>query len=667
MTETPETRRKRGPVRRFFGALWRAVDAGRRFTFNLLFVVLVIALLVFLLGDGGPEIPDPGALVLAPEGDVVEQLAGDPLDRAFDELAGNADPQTLLRDLVDPVVAATDDERIQVLVLDLESMAGAGLASLEELAAAVEGFKAAGKKVVATAENYSQAAYYLAAHADEIHMDEMGMVLLSGYGRYRTYYKDGLDRLGVDVHVFRVGEYKSAVEPFLRDDMSEEAKEANLEWLGDLWGSWLDAVSRARGMERAQLESAVDRFLEVLEQEEGHTARTARRLGLVDHLGDRDSFRRRMQKLLDPEGEGEDQIAEGPRGDGTPDGDATRDRDGEQTGDGTQDDDEEDSYPQVHSDVYLASLEERPSAPEGDERVAVIVAKGSIVDGTSPPGEIGGDSTARLIRRARLDDEVGALVLRVDSGGGSAFASEVIRRELALARQDGKPVVVSMGNVAASGGYWISTASDEIWASPSTITGSIGIFGLFPTFQKPLREYLGMRVDGVGTTPLAGALRPDRDLPEEAARAIHLIIDQGYRDFLQRVADNRDMTVEEVDRIARGRVWSGADAYELGLVDHLGGIDGAIAAAAGLAGLEEGWGVDWVEPERSFRERLMADLLAGAAAITAPVQGSPGALEALARGPLGDRFGAFLRRQAETVAAFNDPRGVYAHCLCEVR
>lgn len=620
MSTTPAPQGK-GPVTRFFGALWRGLDQTRRITVNVLFVVLLILLVGWLLSDDGPDIPDRTALVLAPEGDIVEQLSGDPLDRAVEGLAGGATPQTLLRDLLDAIAAARDDDRVEVLVLDLNRMGGAGLTKLQDLRSAIEDFKSADKTVVATADDYSQSRYYLASTADEIHMHEMGLLLLSGYGRYRTYFKEGLDRLEVDMNIFRVGEFKSAVEPFLRNEMSEEAREANLEWLGDLWHDYLTDVSAARGMTREELQDAVDGFLEGL-REDGRTARTAQRFGLVDHVGNRDAVRDRLIELL-----GEDE-------------------------EGT-------SYPQVDHQTYLASLDQRPSDKTGDAEVAVIVARGTIVGGSAPPGEIGGDSTARLIRDARQDDAVKALVLRVDSGGGSAFASEVIRREFELARDAGKPVVISMGSVAASGGYWISTASDEIWASPSTITGSIGIFGLFPTFQKPLAKHLGVRVDGVGTTPLAGALRPDRELAPEVGEAIQLMIDQGYEDFLERVSEARGMTRDEVDRIARGRVWSGRDAHELGLVDHLGDLDRAIASAAEKAGLGDDYGVRYVEKEPDFREQLVANLLSRAASVM-------GSSEKVRVRGVGGRFLEFLEEQVDLLSGLDDPHGIYAHCLCGV-
>jgi protease-4 len=293
-----------------------------------------------------------------------------------------------------------------------------------------------------------------------------------------------------------------------------------------------------------------------------------------------------------------------------------------------------------------------------------VVAKGTIVDGKAAPGRIGGDSTAELIRTAREDEKVKAIVLRVDSGGGSAFASEVIRRELQLARDAKKPVVVSMGSVAASGGYWIATSSDEIWAGAETITGSIGIFGMFPTFEKPLSKHLGMRVDGVGTAPWAG-VRLDRALPPEAGGAIQAMIDRGYEDFLERVGKARKMTRDEVDKVARGRVWSGADAKDRGLVDKLGGLSEAIASAAQKAKLGEKYRVTYVEKERSLREKLMAGFSARASRLAAGFGYTLVPADEAAAGPAEAVLRA-VAREAD-LSAWNDPRGVYAHCLCELR
>lgn len=557
--------------------IWRGLDATRRAVLNVVFFGLLVALLVALGSGGKPKVPKGCALVVKPVGAIVEQVEGNALDRARAELVGGSTEQTLLKDLVDAIDAAREDERIKAVVLDLSEVGGAGMTKLEDLKAALGRFRATGKKVIATADSYDQYGYYLAAHADEVWLNPQGLLLLEGFSRFATYYKDGLDRLGVDWHVFRVGEYKSAVEPYLRNDMSPEAKEANLAYLSDLWGSYLADVAAARKMTPEKLGDYIDRLPEHLKAAGGNGARAALAAGLVDKAEPRDVLRKRVIELV-----GEDEAKH--------------------------------TFKQVAYQDYLKALDDdRFGRKAKGDLVAVVVAKGTISDGSRPPGQIGGDSTAALIRQARNDKNVKAIVLRVDSPGGSGFASEVIRRELEVARADGKVVVTSMGSVAASGGYWISMASDEVWASPNTITGSIGIFGMFPTVDKPLAKYIGVRVDGVGTTRFAGALRPDRALDPAVAEAVQNLIDGGYQEFLEVVAKGRNMTPEAVNKVARGRVWSGQDAMGIGLVDKLGGLDDAIKAAAARAKLGEKYKVRFIEKEMTWKEKLVRSLVTRAA------------------------------------------------------
>ena len=619
--------RKKSILLRGAGAVWRGVEVASQVLLTILFLAVLVGL-ALAFRDTTPDVPDKAALVIAPRGQLVEQLAGDPTDRAIQKLTGQETPETLWRDLDRAIRAATGDDRIQALYLGLDKMGRSWPSKLRALGAAIEEFKTSGKPVLAYSDFYGRDAYYLAAAADEIYLHKLGMVILDGYGRFRTYYKEGIDKAELDWNVFKVGEYKSAVEPFLRNEMSAEAREANLEWMGDLWRSYLADVAAARGTTTAALTDSIDRFDELIAEVDGHGAEMARAAGLVDELVDRDGVRARMIELV-----GEDEESR--------------------------------SFHQIHYSSYLAAMgdEARLHPTEGDGTVAVVVAKGSILDGSHPPGAIGGDSTGKLIRDARQDEEVEAIVLRVDSGGGSAFASEVIRRELALAREEGKKVVVSMGSVAASGGYWISTASDEIWASANTVTGSIGIFGTIPTFQKPMQKYLGWRVDGVGTTWLAGAVRPDRELEPRLRPVIQTMVEQGYREFLARVSEARGMPVEEVDRIARGRVWSGEDARELGLVDRLGDLDEAIASAAALAELGDGYAVRYVEREPSVSESLMRQLLSRAADWLGPAQVDfrGGGIPPIRRSLL-----QMVERETEMLASLNDPNGIYAICDCDV-
>ncbi len=614
---------KKEGLRSAFSGVFRGVDLARRIVLNLIFLAILIAAVAFWADDDSVEVPDSAALVVAPEGQIVEQLAGDAVGRAVDKLTGDEQPETLKRDLERALHTAKDDDRIKAVLLNLNNFNGAGLSTLQDVRAAIDDFKTSGKPVIATADFYAKSQYYLASAADEIYLHNMGLVVLEGYGRFRRYYKEGLDKAEVDYNVFRVGEYKSAVEPYLRDSMSEAAREANLDWLGDLWSSWLADVAAARNLTPEALEESVARFGEHLEEAEGDSAQMALRLGLVDHVGDRDEVRDRMIELV-----GEDEDTH--------------------------------SFHRVGFAPYLETEGEDPNDGKGDDTVAVVVARGVILGGNQPPGAIGGESTAALIRDARHDEEVKAIVLRVDSPGGSAFASELVRRELVLARDAGQKVVVSMGDVAASGGYWISSASDEIWANPNTITGSIGIFGTLPTFQKPLARYLGTRVDGVGTTWFSGAARPDRELDPRIADAMQQLIERGYEEFLARVGEARGKTRDEVDEIARGRVWSGADALNLGLVDQLGDIEDAIASAAELAELGDDYRVDYLERELDFKDRMLVDFLTW----TAGWYQSETRLATRPR--LQELVVDYFRDQTELLQ-MGDPHGIYAHCLCEVR
>ena len=606
----------------------RGLDGLRRFLINVLFFGLLAGLLIASL-SGRPTVPNGAALVLNPRGTIVEEVASvDPVERFVSRGTSTSAvaSETLLRDLLDALRLAKDDARIKAVFLDTNEMAGAGLSKLRDLRAALADFKKSGKKVIAYGDDYFQPQYYLAAQADEVYLHPLGMVLLEGYGRQRNYYKEGLDRFGIEMHVFRVGEYKSAVEPYLRNDMSKEAREMSLDTYGDLWRDWLADVAEARKIAPDAITEMVEGLPDKLRAANGDMATLAEREHLVDTIAPRDEVRKRLIALV-----GEDK--------------------------------EQHSFKQVGFATYLkAKGGNRDGASGRGKAVAVVVAKGVILDGTQPAGSVGGDSTARLLRRAREDESVKAVVLRVDSPGGSAFASEVIRRECELVRQAGKPLVVSMGSLAASGGYWISTASDEIWAAPETITGSIGIFGVFPTIHKPLAKYFGIHTDGVGTTRFSDVLRPDRPLDPAVADVVRQAIDNGYEDFLKRVGEARKLTRAQVDAIARGRIWSGEDAKGLGLVDQLGGLQAAIESAATRAKLEKGYRVWYVAKEKSFREQLLEMLTAGVTTFA-------GEAELAREEPALSPFSVAsslrrIEREVREAARLNDPRGIYAHCFC---
>lgn len=596
--------------------LGRTVNGFRIVVLNLVFFLILFLVLGAVLSERTITVDDGIALVIAPEGEIVEQYTGDPVQRAMDSALGQEKPEARMRDLVLAIDNAAADRRIKALVIVPDRIMRAGLAQLEELGRAIARFRESGKPVYAYGDYFEQGQYYLAAHADEVVLHPDGMLVLEGFSRYRTYMKEGLDKLAVDVHLFRVGEYKSAGEPFVRDDMSEEAREANRAWLGDLWEHYIGEVAEARRMDPVLVSDYVERFGPRLRAAGGDAGKSAREAGLVDRLAGRDEFRASMIELV-----GEDQDTH--------------------------------SFRQIgFRDYAQATRLTRLGSPEN--KVAVVVAQGAIVSGEQPQGIIGADSLARLIRQARFDDKVKAVVLRVDSGGGSAFASEVIRRELALTRQAGKPVVVSMGAVAASGGYWISMTSDRIYAEPMTITGSIGVFGLVMNFPRTL-DKIGVHVDGVGTTDLAGAFHPGRPLDAGVADVIQQLVEQTYEIFVNRVAESRDMARDRVNEIARGRVWSGRRAHELGLVDELGGLDVAVRGAAELAEVDD-YRVEYVERELSPFERWIMEMSTGVMA-AAGLQAGPdlGAL-------------SWLRSELEQLRLFagagSDPRGIYSYCFC---
>lgn len=601
---------------RFFGRilvyLWRAVNGLRVLIVNLVFVLVVVAVVMVLMR---PELPLPAsaALVIAPSGVLVEQREiEDPL--ALLRAGGAPDPQTALSDLTEAIAAARLDDRIKALVIEVDDLDGAGLSKLAELRTAIEAFKTSGKPVLARGERYTQGQYYLASVADEVHLAPDGFVLVTGLARYVSYFKGALDKLGIKMHVFRVGEYKSFSEPFTRTDMSDEDRANSRDLLDGLWNVFRNDVSASRKITLDVLDNYVIDYGAALEASGGDAALAAQRTGLVDRLSTRDEWAAMLKDRVGEDGDGD--------------------------------------FNQVAVDDYLAH--HRALAAPASAKIAVLVVQGGIIDGTSSTGSVGGDSFAELVREARDDESIKALVVRIDSPGGSAFASEVIRRELEMTRKAGKPVVASMSSTAASGGYWIAAGADEIWAHPATLTGSIGIFAMMPEVAEPLGR-LGVTVDGVSTGPLAGAFDPRRPLDDAAARAMQIGIEHGYRRFLKTVGDARKMSPEEVDLIARGRVWTGETAQKLGLVDGLGGLDAALKATASRAGLSD-YEVVWAEASLSTAQRLMRRL-SDMTGIELPARASrPSPVEQVL---------AVLRTDFDALSGWNDPRHQYVHCLCE--
>ena len=608
-------------LRSFFSGLWRGLDGLRR-ALHLILLLLIFGVLLGVLRGSVPKIPAKAALLIVPEGQLVEQLSGDPVERAVEETRGETHRETLLWDLTDAIRVAASDPRIPAIALDLQKFDGGTQPTLEELAAALREFRKSGKKVIAYGAELSQERYYLAAQADEVLLDPMGFVLIDGYDRYRMYLKEALDKLGVEINVFRVGAFKSAVETYTRTNMSAEDREESRSYLTALWSSYQDAVTRARKLQPDALARYVDTLSKAVPAAGGDAARVALQAGLVSALKTRLEFEQRVVALVGK-------------------------------------DDNNGSFKAVSLDDYVryAHAQKKLKA-DGKPRVGVIVAAGEILDGEQPPGTVGGETLAKLIRQARTDHDVKALVLRVDSPGGSVLASEQIYRELVALRAAGKPIVVSMSGYAASGGYYISAPADEILASPATITGSIGIFAIIPTVDRTLGK-VGVSVDGVGTTPLSGQLRLDRPLGEEARVLLQSTVTRGYAEFLERVADGRKKTRDEVDKVAQGRVWAGSDAHRIGLVDRLGSFNDATQAAARRAKVTD-YALEFIEPELTWAQALLMQLRSNVAALL--LRASPGEAALL---QLAQRFDP-VTREAQRLARFSTPNHLYAYCFCEV-
>ena len=603
----------------FFGLVWRILEGIRR-VLHLILLLVIFGFILAALHTSIPIVPHTAALVIAPEGSLVEQLSSDPVRRAFGEASGGPAPETLLRDVIDAVAAAKTDSRIKLIVLDLGSLDASGLSKLQEIGAALRDFRAAGKRVVVAADSLDQTQYYLAAQAGEVYLDPLGLVYLDGFSYYRMYLKDAIEKLGVEVNVFRAGTYKSFTDQFSRSDMAASEREESSVWLEALWNAYQQDVTRARSLPAGALSQFVADEPAALTAVNGDAAKLALQRGLVTALKSRRQVADDLKVFV-----GED--------------------------------DDSHSFNSIGMNQYLASVRsKRVLKSKSDSKVGIVVASGEILDGHQPPGTIGGESTADLLRQARYDKAVKAVVLRVDSPGGSMFASEQILREVQTLRKAGKPVVVSMSSYAASGGYYISSAANQIFASPTTLTGSIGVFSVVPTFQRTL-EKLGVKVDGLGTTAIAGDMRLDRALTPATRRILQTSVDHAYAEFLRRVADGRKKAVEDVDKIAQGRVWAGVDAQRIGLVDHLGGLKDATDAAAKLAELSADYGVDYIEPELSLRQQLLMQLrsetlrMGQIAGFVAP------------RGDV-ERMLDPLLEQARAIARLNDPRGLYAYCWC---
>ena len=600
---------------RLLKGIWRLLSGISRVISVLIPLVLVTVFVVVLaagLSESTPEpLPERAALLIAPSGPLVEDAP--PVEAFSAFLSQNYDQPVLLNDVVRAIRWAAVDERITTLVLKLEDLAGPSTSQTLEISAAISDFKAAGKSVIAVGDFYSQAHYLLASQADHVLLHPEGGMFLEGFSVYRSYLRTFLEKIQVTMHVFRAGENKSAVEPYLRDDMSESEREVVSRWLESLWSTYTRLAESGRQLPGGALDQFIGSFPEQLAASSNDLAQTMLEGGWVDALADHAEMETALAEWV-----------------------GVTDEDGFA---------ELIDFQRYVEDIKMGLALSEEALP----LIAIIPVEGTLVPGDSAEGMAGSDTINGYIDTALEAEDLAAIVLRVNSPGGSVFASDLIRRKLSEAREADIPVVVSMGSVAASGGYWIAAEADEIWALPTTLTGSIGAFSAFPTVEG-IVEYIGVTVDGVGTTPLAGAASFNRGLTPEMASIVQALSNGAYEDFIELVADGRGMSEDAVRPIAEGLVWTGAEAAEIGLVDQLGGLDGAVAAAAALAGVDT-WRIGRTRVPPSF-ESVLLEELSRSFRVTAMPAG--GWFESLVAG---------VKPVVRGLSSLRDPMHVYAQCL----
>ncbi|MBK5144751.1 signal peptide peptidase SppA [Budviciaceae bacterium BWR-B9] len=597
---------------------WRIINFIRQAVCNLIFFfVLLIGFALYIQMQDSTIQPEKGALLVNLSGTVVDSLSSDSkLRQIGQELIGsNKDVQeNSLFDIVKQIRQAKDDDKISGMVLSLRNFIGADQPSLRYIGKALKEFRDSGKPIYAIGDSYSQGQYYLASFANKIYLSPQGSVLLTGISTNNLYYKSLLDKLKVTTNIFRVGTYKSAVEPFIRDNMSPEARQSDSRWVNTLWSNYMTDVAANRNISIAELYPEPAQLIQQLKASDGDTATFALKNKLVDEIASRSAVEKILKETF-----------------------------------GWDQQNKNYNFVSIYNYQVTEPDFERAKLPE----IAVIFANGAIVDGPEMPGMVGGDTTAKQLRAARLNDKIKAIILRVNSPGGSVTASEMIRSEVQALKDAGKPVVVSMGGMAASGGYWISTPADYIISSPSTLTGSIGIFGVINTFENSL-DAIGVHTDGVSTSPLADATIT-KALPPQFSEMMQLTIENGYKTFINLVAKSRHKTPAEVDSIAQGRVWIGSDAKTNGLVDQLGDFDDAIKKTAELAKLKD-YEIKWTVTEPTVREILLGQVSASVNALL------PETIKIELPAPL-RQVAEDINKQPGFFGNMNDPGYRYIYCL----
>ena len=602
-----------GRISKFISKLTRLV----RTLISVVFLGFFILVISGMFADDLQPMPDRGALYLAPSGILVDQRSYiPPLDLLL-SAQNPLDAETVVGDIIEALHSARSDDRISHLVLDTSYLEGAGIAKLEEISTALIDFKQSGKPIIAVADDFNQSQYFLAAHADHILLNPLGSVMLTGFGAYSNYYKDALEKLRVNVHIFRAGVFKNAVEPVSRNNMSTAAREETQDMLDQLWHYYSSKIEQLRDLEKGSIDDLANHLHTKVAEVNGDLALLAQREGLIDQIATRSEILDYLDQQI-PGTEGE--------------------------------------FNSVDLLTYLAHIERETITSKAESsKIAVVMATGTILDGEHPEGTIGGDTLAEILNSLDIENEVKAVVLRIDSPGGSAFASEIIRDAIGKISQENIPIVVSMGSYAASGGYWIAAEADAILAMSTTITGSIGVYSMIPTVEDSLAA-LGIYSDGVSSTDLAGIMQLDRPMTEQAKIILQSNVENMYSRFIELVANGRETTPAAVDKIAQGRVWTGQQALELDLIDQLGGLDKAIQVAAEIAEIDN-YSVEYptryLSPQEQFIQQLSSGISLSLARLGVDKTWWPASLYTQTQSLLSP-----LIRFVD----LNDPRGIYLHC-----
>ena len=608
-------------IKNLFGFIWTNLGRLRRFLNGLLLFLFFSAFLVLLIPIKY-DVKDRSILLINLKGELVEQLQGDPFERAADEFFGEIRNETLVQDVIDTLEYAKTDKRISLIILRLDEFTYGGLSKLERIANMIDSLRDNDKEIIAFAESYNRSSYYLAARTNKVLLHPDGYITPEGFSFYSNYYSDLIDKIKVEFNIFRVGSFKSAIEPFIRNNMSDESRETRLRLAKEFWYKYEKDIVASRKLIDNGLNKYSKDLMKEIEGTEKNIATIALSNNIVDELITKNQLLNNLKK--------EYQL-----------------------------DDDELEERMISMNNYLSALKSENAEQERENNVGIIIASGQILDGNQPPGLIGSDSLISIIKEAQEDESVKALVLRIDSPGGSAFASEEILEQLIEYKSTEKPLIISIGSVAASGGYWIAMAGDKIFASEVSITGSIGIFAMLPTIHNTLAE-IGIYNDGVTSNDINTDFYIDRELSPDLKKIIQSQIEHGYRTFVNKVAIHRDMKPSQVENIAEGQVWTGKEALNNGLIDQIGGLDEAVLEAASLAKIDSlNYGIKLIEDDFSGTRLFSKSIIETLSAFGFNYQYSKNE-----KNPI-HKIDSFIQKRISLLMRFNDPKGIYAYCFCE--